>query len=77
MQGVAVAMPQVLGLSFDDNVCPKLDFLQQELGLSTPELREAVRPPPLPLYSMRTSTLRVTVRGHRADASSSSRGAPR
>ena len=54
-------MPQVLGLSFDDNVQPKLDFLQSELELSTAELRQEVLRDPVSLGVSLERSLRPNV----------------
>ena len=42
LQKVVVALPPVLGLSFESNIEPKLDFLQVELGLSLDAMRAKV-----------------------------------
>ena len=42
LQKVVVALPSVLGYSFESNIEPKLDFLQMELGLSLDVMRAKV-----------------------------------
>ena len=42
LQKVVVALPQVLGCSFESNIEPKLDFLQGEMGLSLDAMRAKV-----------------------------------
>ena len=42
LQKIVVALPSVLGYSFESNIEPKLDFLQAELELSLDMMREMV-----------------------------------
>ena len=52
LQKVVVALPSVLGLSFESNLAPKLEFLQTEIGLSLDDMRErVVRLPAILSYS--------------------------
>ena len=39
---MVLTLPQLLGLSVEDNLAPKLEFLAREIGLSHAELREWV-----------------------------------
>ena len=64
---LVLAMPQVVGLSFDGNVRAKLDFLQAELGLTTAELRHEVLRDPLSLGASLAKSLRPNVALWRAE----------
>ena len=60
LKKVVLALPPVLGLSYEDNLEPKLDHLQSELGLAPHALRALVLKHPLVL-SASLHTLRPNI----------------